>query len=53
MVERLQYCTDTTVDERYGTRTLQYIDKDIILVIRVENSDNTKCIFFWDYGVVS
>ena len=40
MVERLQYCTDTTVDERYSTRTLQYIDKDIILVIRVEKSDN-------------
>ena len=40
MIERLQYCTDTTVDERYGTRTLQYIDKDIILVIRVDNRDN-------------
>ena len=42
MIERLQYHTDTTVDERYGTRTLrynstlQYIYKDSILVNRVD-----------------
>ena len=42
IIERLQYHTDTTVDERYGTwtlqynSTLQYIDKDSILVNRVD-----------------
>ena len=36
MIERLQYHTDTTVHGRYGTRTLQYIYKDSILVNRVD-----------------
>ena len=29
MIERLQYNTDTTVDERYGTRTLRYTDATV------------------------
>ena len=29
MIERLQYNTDTTVDERYGTRTLRYTNATV------------------------